>query len=418
MSYHSSTYLNRNMKKGNAEKTGYAWWYNAALEDPQNPSHYKEFIPLNVVHEFFGWTAEESVEVIAKFVINGTEYLVPAGRFKAIGRSDWIVNGIPEDQEDGADKILDIANIDYGVHDPQQVFIRNISELFGGGDNIGCESLGSLKWGRRLFASFSIPDHLRNNASGLEFRPILTVCTSYDQTLSTKYVRTSGIPVCDNTLNAELARAGEDSGHFVLRHTKHSANRLADAKQVLGILTEDAEAMDSFITELHNVEVSDDDFAKWVQEMVPDPGVKETIVEMTSIQGQKFEQKKVSTHAQTAALNKQAKLINMYSSDPRVAPWQGTRLGLLQLWNTFVQHEDSVKVTSKFAGKDATEVEKAAAKVNVRIERNFDRMINAKGANSFMKQDLKALDTIAAIQAEKFSTASAAPKGKRAKANA
>lgn len=416
MSYHSGLYLNRNMKKGNCEKTGYAWWYNQAQEDPQNPSHYKGFIPLNTVHDFFGWTAEESVEVLAKFIINGTEYLVPAGRFKAIGRSDWIVNGIPDGEEDGADKILDIANIDYGVHDPQQVFIRNISELFSGGDNIGCESLGSLKWGRRLFASFSIPENLRNDATGLEFRPILTVCTSYDQTLSTKYVRTHGIPVCDNTLNGELARAGEDKGHFILRHTKNSANRLTDAKQVLGILTEEAEAMDAWLTEQAGIEVSDAEFQKWVEAMVPNPGIKETVIERTSIQGQKFQEKKESTHAMTAALNTQAKLINMWASDPRVAPIPPSRAKILQLWNTFQQHEGSVKVTKKYAGENATAAEKDAAKVNVRVERNFDRMINTKGANSFLGQDMKALSVITEIQAEKFATASAAPKGKRTKA--
>lgn len=416
MSYHSMNYLNRNMKKGNAKNTGYAWWYSQGLEDPKNPSHYDDFIPLTVLRSFFGWSAEESLEVIAKFVIDGQEYLVPAPRFKAIGRSDWIVNGIPEGEEDGADKILDIANVEYGVHDPQQVFVSNVATLFDGGDNIGCESLGSLKWGRRLFASFSIPKNLKNEASGLEFRPILTVVTSYDRTLATKYVRTHGIPVCDNTLNAELSRAGEKEGHFVLRHTKNSANRLADAKQVLGLLTQDADEMDAWLTELTNTEVNEKDFVKWVQAIAPDPGAKETIVEMTSIAGEKFQQKKISTHAQTAALKKQDKLMHMWDNDTRVAPWKNTRLGILQLWNTMQQHEEGVKVTKKYAGENATEAEKEAARVNVRIEKNFDKMANPFGKGSFMQEDMRALDLITKIQAETVSVGVQTPRGKKAAA--
>lgn len=405
MSYHSMNYLNRNMKKGNAKNTGYAWWYDQRLEDPDNPSHFEEFIPLPVLRQAFGWSAEESVEVFARFSIDGKEYDVPAKRFKAIGRSDWIVNGIPDDQEDGADMILDIANIDYGVHDPQQVFLKNVAELFQGADNMGCESFGTLKWGRRLFASFSIPENMTATDSGLSFRPILTVVTSYDRTLATKYVRTFGVPVCDNTLNAELMRAGEENGHFVLRHSKHSADRLMDAKKVLGLLTEDAEKMNDWMNELYSVEVPEDDFVQWIQEMVPDPGPKETVKELLSETGEKFNTKTLSTHASTAAINKQNKLIKMWDQDERVSPYKNTRLGILQLWNTYNTHEDSVKVSKKFVGDDASEADKMAAKVNARIERNFDKMVNPKGQNSFMTQDLRALDLIAEIQARKVSIA-------------
>lgn len=418
MSYHTSAYLNRKMKKGNCDTTGYSWWYNQSLEDPSDPSHYAGFIPLTKLRAFFGWNAEESVEILAKFVIDGQEYVVPAPRFKAIGRSDWIINGIPEGEESGADRILDIANIDYGVHNPQQVFVQNVAALFDGGDNIGCESLGELKWGRRLFASFSIPENLRNDATGLEFRPILTVVTSYDQTLATKYVRTIGVPVCDNTLAAELSRAGEKDGHFVLRHTKNSANRLADAKQVLGILTQEAEQMDTWLTEQANIEVSTDEFAEWVKRMVPDPGAKETRKEMLSETGEKFFTTTVSTHGQTAALNKQAKLIKMWTDDHRVKDIPDSRAKILQLWNTFQQHEDSLKVTSKYAGKDASEDEKSAAKVSVRIDRNFDKMANPFSKGSFMNEDLRAINLITEIQAEKIVVPVTTPRGKKALADA
>lgn len=397
MGYHSQQFYNHNCKKGNVKKTGYPWWYNPAMEDPNNPAVYEGFIPLPVIQNAFGWSAEESIKLEATFLIDGKEYVVPVSRFKALGRSDWIVNGIPETEEMGADKILDVPNIDYGVHDPQQVFIRNVAELFSGGDNVGCESFGSLKWGRRLFASFSIPDHLKNSSSGLDFRPILTVVTSYDRTLATKYVRTFGIPVCDNTVNYELTKAGEKDGHFVLRHSKNSMERLADAKKILGLLDQQAEDMDKWLDELVKVEVSEPEFHKWLHRMIviPEPTKKIEIVK--SIQGEEIETEKVSYHAQTIARNKHLKLMDMWEKDERVAPWRNTRLGIFQLWNTYAQHEVPVKATKALGGgKDATEAQKSNARITARIETNFEKMIGS----AFTKEDMDALNAIAEIQAD------------------
>lgn len=400
MGYHNGVYYNHKCKKGNVAKTGHAWWYDQTLEDPNNPSHYDGFIPLSVLREAFGWSAEESVSLVAKFVIDGQEYEVPITRFKALGRSDWIVNGIPDSEQAGADKILDVPNIDYGVHDPKEVFISNVATLFDGGDNIGCESFGELKWGRRLFASFSVPDHLLNDESGLAFRPILTVVTSYDRTLATKYVRTFGIPVCDNTVNYELARAGEKDGHFVLRHSKNSAGKLMEAKRVLGLLNESADEMNAWLDEQVKVDVSEADFVKWLDEMIPVPELTKSVVTV-SIQGEQKQIEKVSTNRQTVALNKRDKLIEMWDRDPRVAPWKNTRLGIFQLWNTYQHHETSVKATSAMGGgKDATVEQKTLAKMNARIEKNMDKILNIAAKDSFMAQDMLAMDTIARIQAE------------------
>lgn len=406
MGYHGMRYYNTKCYKGNTKKTGFAWWYNQQLEDPNNPSHFEEFIPLSLLRSKFGWNAAESVKLLAYFDIDGTEYVVPVRRFKALGRTDWIVNEIPESEEEGADKILDVPNIDYGVHDPKEVFISNVAELFEGGDNIGCESFGELKWGRRLFASFSVPEHLMAENSGLEFRPILTVVTSYDRTLATKYVRTYGIPICDNTVNYELTRAGEKDGHFVLRHSKNSAEKLIGAKQALGLLDQQAEEMSRWADELYNVEVGEPDFHKWLKVMIPIPDPKEKIVEVTSIQGEKVQTVKKSYHAQTIAMKQHEKLMDMWDTDPRVigpdGKWRNTRLALFQLWNTYQQYETGVKAT-KALGAGDDEQSKEMARVNARIEKNMDRLTNVNGDGSFLKTDLKALNVIAEIQSDKVS---------------
>ena len=430
MSCHSTNYLNRKMKKGNAAKTGYAWWYDKNAEDPNNPSHYDGFIPLPVVREFFVWNAEESIQMVATFrmaeppamdeqgnplvpatpafdengdpVLDGAgrqywDYTVPVQGHKALGRSNWIAGGIPEGEEAGASKILSVVDEDYGVHQAKEIFITNVADLVGGADNIGVESIGELKWGRRLFASVSIPENLLNKESGLEFRPILTICTSFDRTLATKYVRTFGVPVCDNTLNYELTRAGEKDGHFVIRHTKNSASRLGDAKKVLGLLNESADEFDAWATGLAQAPVPEDKFLKWLDVMVPIPEIKRTMVTVKSIQGEDVQVEKVSSNAQTIALKKRDKLVEMWDKDPRVAPWKGTRLGILQLWNTYLQHEASFKGT-KAAGGD---------KVAARAELNMNKMIEC----DFAKEDTNALRVISNIMADDEPVMVAVPAG-------
>lgn len=405
MGYHTSRYYNLHCFKGNTKKTGFAWWYDQSLENPNNPSHFDGPIPLSLLRKEFGWNAEESVKLVAIFEIPNEDgdmitYEVPVDNFKALGRGDWIQNGIPDDEEAGASKILDVPTIDYGAHQLQDVFIKNVSELVGGDGEIILESFGSLKWGRRAFASVSVPENLLNIDANLAFRPIMTIVTSFDRTMATKYVRTYGIPVCDNTVNWELAKAGEKDGHFVLRHSKNSASRLLDAKKTLGLLNEQADEMNIWITEQQGIEVSEAHFIKWLDVMIPIPEPTKKTITVTSIQGEQVQTEKVSYNAQTIALKKRDKLVEMWDRDDRVAPWKNTRLGIFQLWNTFQHHEVSVKATKAMGGGTDDEVGKKNAKVRARIESNMDRMLNKDSKNSFATSDMAAMDAIVRIQTD------------------
>ena len=399
MSYHGINYLNSGkMKKGNTDKTGFTWWYDQALENPNNPSHYNGFIPFDVVRKFFGWDASESMRIVATFEIDGKTYEVPVDDYKAIGRSDWIVGGIPEGEEQSASKVLSVVEKTYGVHQAKEIFIDNLLHLLGVDKNsespdLGIESLGELKWGKRLFASLSIPENLKNELTGLEFRPILTICTSFDKTLATKYVRTFGIPVCDNTLNMELMRAGEKDGQFVLKHTKNSAVRLKDARSVLGLLEQDAESFNGWINDLGRAEVPEQAFIKWLDVMVPVPEIKKTVVTVKSIQGEDTQVEKVSTNGQTIALNKRDKLVEMWDNDPRVTPWKNTRLGILQLWNTYQQHEATFKMSKGYKKEDRDNE-------NVRKMARAESNMNKNVEDVFTNEDLAALKAISNIMSE------------------
>jgi len=422
MSYHTSQYLNAgNIMVGNVENAGNSWWYNPALENPNRPTHFQKFIPLPTVRDrLFGWSALESNRLVAYFerpVLddNGNSvvdsdgnvvmktYEVPVRSFKAIGREDWVTNGVPDDEEDGADAILYVQGKDYGVHQLQEVFINTTAEILQGADNmVGVSSAGLLKWGRRAWITITIPKDLTNDESGLQFRPNLTVSTSFDSSLPTSWTRTFGVPVCDNTLDYQIAKAGND-GKFVLKHTKNSAVRIKDAAQALGLLNEQADEMDRALSELVKVEVPEKLFIKWLDKMVPVPEIKETIKEVKSIQGEMVKVSKTNTNSHTNAMNRRDKLVEMWDRDPRVAPWKNTKLGILQLWNTFNQHERTFKASKQFDGN----------RVAAKVEAN---QIKTLGGD-FFKEDATALSALDSLMSEEFAVAGAAPQGKRSRNN-
>ena len=423
MSYHSSQYLNAgNIMVGNTTNSGNAWWYNPALENAARPTHFEDFIPLTTVKDrLFGWSAWESNRLVAYFErpvlddqgnslldSNGNVvtkvYEVPVKSFKAIGREDWVVNGVPDDEEDGADAILHVQGKDYGVHQLQEVFITRTAEILQGADNmVGVSSAGLLKWGRRAWITISIPTDLTNDDSGLQFRPNLTVSTSFDSSLPTSWTRTFGVPVCDNTLDYQLVRAG-DKGKFVLKHTKNSVARIKDAAEALGLLTQQADEMDKALSELVKTEVPEGVFLKWLDKMVPVPEIKQSIKEIASIQGEMIQVAKVNTNSHTHAMNRRDKLVEMWDRDPRVAPWKNTKLGILQLWNTFNQHERTFKASKQFDGN------RLAAKVEA-------NQIKTLGGD-FFKEDEKAIKAIDDVLAELVSVPVTTPQGKRSRAAA
>lgn len=424
MSYHTSAYLNAgNILVGNVRNTGNAWWYNQSLENADRPTHFQDFIPLTTVRDrLFGWSAWESNRLVAYFeqperddvgnvVLDSNghpvmkTYEVPVRSFKAIGREDWIVNGVPADEEEGADAILHVQGKDYGVHQLQEVFINSTAQILGGADNMamGVCSAGLLKWGRRAWITITIPQNLTNDDSGLQFRPNLTVSTSFDSSLATSWTRTFGIPVCDNTLDYQLVKAG-DKGKYVLKHTKNSVARIKDAAEALGLLNEQADEMDRALSELIKVEVPEKVFLQWLDKMVPVPDLRETVKEVKSIQGETVQVKKVNTNGQTMALNRRDKLVEMWDRDPRVAPWKNTKLGILQLWNTFNQHERTFKASKQFDGN------RLAAKVEA-------QQLKTLGGEYF-KEDDRAIKVVDDLLADLVSVGVTTPAGKRSRTKA
>jgi hypothetical protein len=101
--------------------------------------------------------------------------------------------------------------------------------------------------------------------------------------------------------------------------------------------------MSEHIQMLTNIEVTDRAFERILETMVPMPP-----------NGAKM--------AESRATNKRDVLRDMYENDPRVAPWKGSGLGVVQAFSTFKHHK---------AGTDKN-----------RIERNMIATLDGTGAQS------------------------------------
>jgi len=78
----------------------------------------------------------------------------------------------------------------------------------------------------------------------------------------------------------------------------------------------------------------------------------------------------------TKAENKRAELVNLYNFDERVAPWKGTQYGVAMAFNTWRQHNATVR------------------KGVPRGVRNMENLVTGKTG----VEDRNVLDTLAIIQ--------------------
>ena len=86
------------------------------------------------------------------------------------------------------------------------------------------------------------------------------------------------------------------------------------------------------IERLSNIKVDDFQFNRIMKRLVPIPTLENS-----------------NQAGVTRAENKTDRLFSLWNNDPRVHPWKGTALGVVQAWNTYNQH---------IAGKDESRAER------------------------------------------------------------
>ncbi len=299
MSAETQEWLNTNTLIGFTSKRGNAWHYRSELQGSEE-NHYLDAIPVeDVLRRLFNFEVEER-EI---YILTDSGYVAVPGR-KAMATSD-------------NEEVLGIFKQGYTGHSYREWLLESVSTILD--DSLSIGSAGLLRNRAQAWVSVEVPENI-TTPEGVEFRPSLTACTSFDGSLATTYKRMVTNVVCDNTLSAGLGESGQT---FKLRHSKYSSLRLTDAREALAIVHSISDDFSAEVARLCSEKVSDKRFVAVLDALVPVP--------------------KDEGRGQTVATKKRDELLALWTNDPRVAPWKGTAFGVLQAHNTWNQHFAQVR---------------------------------------------------------------------------
>ena len=312
MSQETSQWLNTMVLIGYTDKRGTAWHYSES-DQGSEPNHYPGPVPIeHVYRRLFNFTVEP-VEMLMQvkcdadnlFGISGIDENGNALQLRPIpGRKAWRTSDTYE--------VLGIFTDGYQGHQYRQWLLESVETILG--DNLGIGSAGLLKNRGQAWVSVEVPENV-TTPQGVEFRPNLVACTSFDGSLVTTYKRTVTNIVCDNTLRAGLGEAGQD---YRVKHTRYSGLRLESARDALAIVETIAVDFTAEVEALCSQYVTEAVWSALMDELVPVP-VEEG-------------------RGRTMAQNKRAELNLLWSDDERVAPWRNSSFGVLQAYNTWQHH--------------------------------------------------------------------------------
>lgn len=314
MSTETAKWLNRNVLVGYTDKRGKAWHYRKS-EQGDEPNHYPGAIPLDdVIRRLFYWTANTSPVYMR----------IPASLAEADGVDD---QGAPYKTVEIKNKkaiyhseTLECFNVfgkDYCSHQ-----FAELTEIAANliDDDINIGSAGLLKKGAIGWVLIERPESIEV-IEGFPVRSSILFTTSHNGAFATRIKPVNTFVVCDNTHAIALRETG---AQFTARHSKNSNLRIQSIRDALGFIQRLDAEIEQEIKTLADWKVTDGDFAKVLDFIVP------TVTEGS---------KKVIVNVAT----KRQAIANLYKEDPRVAPWSGTALGVLQAFNTYNHHNDANK---------------------------------------------------------------------------
>lgn len=214
---------------------------------------------------------------------------------------------------------------DYQVHQYNEWFIDNIANMLHG--ELAIESAGLLMGGGVFWVSVSLPESF-STSSGFALRPRILGYGSHNSKFTSSYMRNEKSPICDNSLDVEIA--GRDRHSIKVRHSAKSMGKLAVIRDALGLLYAAADEDLAFFERLAEWDVQDREFKGLMDQLYPVPAAE-------VVDGKVKNQRSI-----TMAESRREDIATMYVMDDRASKWRGSALGVLQAFNTWDQQERSV----------------------------------------------------------------------------
>jgi len=313
-------WLNTYTRIGDTDRRGTAWHYRRG-----STNHYPGAIPMDDVEKLI-CPFEPTVRPLYIKQPDGTFVEVP--------------NFIGMAAENEPDSIYAVHSGGYAVHPFRRWLIENVQRLVDK-DDIHVSSALVLAKGSVAAIELAITDTM--TVEGFAYRPHLLAITSANGRYETSYGRKIQASVCDNTLDIADREMGSRISY---RHTKGSVARIKDVAEATGLILSQAAAFDEEVRQLLSWSVSPKLFSRYLDEMIPEKGKDGQLLNGAAL---------------TRVEKRREAMVGMWNNDPRVSPWNGTALGILQLSNTWQHHN--------------TAITKATAH---RVERNMLNTISGK----------------------------------------
>lgn len=340
MSGETLTWLNNQILVGFTDENGMPWWYRQERQGAE-PSVYGGPVPKeDVLRRIFSWDAERWPVLMQR----------PDGSQVPLKDRFAIVHG-----DTGHE--FKIAQANYVIHQYRDWLLDNVDHILGTSDlHIG--SAGLLRRGAGAFVTVERPGNVTSK-SGMELRSRLLAATSHDSKLATTYKMVNTIVVCDNTLDKALYR--EQGKKHSVRHTMNSELRLPDVREALDLMIESDQDIVKFVDSLADVTVSE---AQW----------QEIVERLVAIPANSLPRVKARLE------NKRSEIDELWRTDYRCAPWQGSALGVFQVFNTYRFH---------FAGPSASGTPN--------LEQRFNRNMQSVISNKARIEDRQLLEVISSV---------------------
>lgn len=350
MSKETTAWLRENIRIGFTSERGPAWWANKA-----------DGAYMTDGTHFDGPVPEDEVKRLldVKLVSGPVSSVYTADDGERVPVVDPERQSIIRVHPAGWGEILGVFKSGYQIHGYNEWINRAMADITD--SSLETAAVALLRKGAVAFHQVKLPDAWE--VQGFKFTPWFTGATSCDGSLATTWFTGVDAAVCDNTF--EMARQGAQT-RVTRKHTRNSLCSLAEAKSTLGLTLKAGEDFAAQAEELMNTEVTDADYAAWKDIMVPMPAPKSA-----DKPGRGY----------TIAENKREGLDALWLHDPKVAPWNGTAFGILQLDNTWRQWERTVQAAD-----------------GGRMERNLLNLTKGITAD----EDAKALSALKSVQERKL----------------
>ena len=169
----------------------------------------------------------------------------------------------------GNTDVLSVVGSRYKVVQNEELF-SFAENLHDGNPDVKVDSAGSLKSGRIVYGSWTLPNELVLDPKGVAdtTKLYLIVWTSHDGSVAVQAAVTPVRVRCQNTLNLAMKSAKQS---FKIRHTQTADGKILAARQALGLSVAYFDEFSKQATNLFEQSITDKQFSELIRNLYPKP---------------------------------------------------------------------------------------------------------------------------------------------------